>query len=92
MYAPYTIGGYAAVQFNLNPSMFFSATYGATRYLPEGGEPDEYRTGTYIAVNYFWYLTPRISCAAELNIGRRGNIDGRHAWARRAGIVAQFSF
>ena len=93
MYAPYTIGGYAAVQFNLNPSMFFSATYGATRYLPEGGgEPDEYKTGTYIAVNYFWYLTPRISCAAELNIGRRGNMDGRHAWARRAGIVAQFSF
>lgn len=93
MYAPEAIGGYAAVQYNLNPSMFFSATYGATRYLPRNnGSPNEYKTGMYIAVNYFWYITPRISCAAELNIGRRENLDGTHAWARRAGILAQFSF
>lgn len=93
MYAPGTIGGYAAVQFNLNPSMFFSATYGATRYMPkDDGFTDEYKTGMYIAVNYFWYLTPRISCAAEFNLGRRGNMDGSHAWARRAGLLAQFSF
>lgn len=93
LYAPGAIGGYAAVQYNLNPSMFFSATYGATRYLPEDdGFTDEYKTGMYIAVNYFWYLTPRISCAAELNIGRRENMDGTHAWARRAEIMAQFSF
>lgn len=93
LYAPGAIGGYAALQYNLNPSMFFSATYGATRYMPKDkGTPDEYKTGTYIAVNYFWYLTPRISCGAEINIGRRGNMDGRHAWARRAGVLAQFSF
>lgn len=73
--------------------MFFSATYGATRYLPkDNGFTDEYKTGMYIAVNYFWYLTPRISCAAEVNIGRRENMDGTHAWARRAEIMAQFSF
>ena len=93
MYAPGAIGGYAAVQYNLNPSMFFSATYGATRYLPkDNGFTDEYKTGMYFAVNYFWYLTPRISCAAEFNLGRRENMDGTHAWARRAGILAQFSF
>lgn len=93
MYAPGAIGGYAAIQYNINPSMFFSATYGATRYLPkDNGTPDEYKTGMYVAVNYFWYLTPRISCAAEFNIGRRENMDGRSAWARRAGIMAQFSF
>lgn len=93
MYCPGAIGGYAAIQYNINPSMFFSATYGATRYLPkDDGFADEYRTGMYIAVNYFWYLTPRISCAAEVNIGRRENMDGRHAWARRAAILAQFSF
>lgn len=93
MYAPGAIGGYGAVQYNLNPSMFFSATYGATRYLPHhDGNPDEYKTGMYIAVNYFWYLTSRISCAAEFNLGRRENMNGQHAWARRAGIMAQFSF
>lgn len=94
MYAPWSVGGYAAVQYNLNPQMFFSATYGAMRYYPKDRAliPDEYKTGMYIAVNYFWYLTPRISCAAELNIGRRENMDGRHAWARRAGLLASFSF
>lgn len=93
MYAPGAVGGYAALQFNLNPSMFFSATYGATRYYPKHhGEPDEYKTGMYMAVNYFWYLTPRISCAAEFNLGRRENMDGRHAWARRAALMAQFCF
>lgn len=93
MYAPAALGGYAAIQYNLNPSMFFSATYGGTRYIPKhSGFADEYKMGMYIAVNYFWYLTPRISCGAELNLGQRRNMDGRHAWARRAGLLAQFSF
>lgn len=93
MYSPYTIGGYAGIQFNLNPSMFFSATYGGTRYMPRhDANPDEYKTGKYIAVNYFWYLTPRISCGVEVNLGRRENTDGHHAWARRAGAFVQFSF
>lgn len=93
MYAPGAMGGYAAIQYNLNPSMFFSATYGGTRYMPRhDAAPDEYKSGMYIAVNYFWYLTPRISCGAEFNLGRRENMDGRKAWARRAGVFAQFSF
>ena len=93
MYAPWSVGGYAAVQYNINPQMFFSATYGAMRYCPrDNGFTDEYKTGMYIAVNYFWYLTPRISCAAEFNLGRRENMDGSHAWARRAGLLASFSF
>lgn len=93
MYAPGAVGGYAAIQYNINPSMFFSATYGATRYLPKDrGLSNEYKSGMYIAINYFWYLTPRISCAAEFNIGRRENMDGQTAWARRIGAMAQFSF
>lgn len=94
MYAPFACGGYGAIQYNINPSMFFSATYGATRYLPKHAEtmPDEYKTGMYMAVNYFWYLTPRISCGVEFNLGRRQNMDGKSAWARRAGLMAQFSF
>lgn len=93
MYSPFTVGGYAAVQYNIIPSMFFSATYGGTRYMPKGKKnPDEYKTGMYIAVNYFWYLTPRISCGAEFNLGRRENMNGKAAWARRAELMAQFSF
>lgn len=93
MYAPGAVGGYGAIQYNLNPSMFFSATYGAARYLPkDDGNPNEYKTGMYMAVNYFWYLTSRISCAAEFNLGRRENMDGKTAWARRFGLMCQFSF
>lgn len=93
MYAPGAIGGYAALRYDLNPSIFFSATYGATRYLPKGEMPgSEYKRGTYLALNCFWYLTPRISCGAELNLGQRVNMDGQSRWARRAGCFAQFSF
>lgn len=93
MYSPGAVGGYAAIQYNINPSMYFSATYGATRYLPkDNGSPDEYKTGMYIAVNYFWNLTTRISCGAEFNLGRRENMDGQSAWARRVGAMVQFSF
>lgn len=93
MYAPAAIGGYIAAQLNIRPNMFFSATFGGTRYMPKDhGFPDQYKSGLYMAVNYFWYLTPRISCAAEFNLGRRQNMDGNTRWARRAGILAQFSF
>lgn len=93
MYAPGALGGYAAIQYNINPSMFFSATWGATRYLPQEKAPDdEYKTGMYIAVNYFWNITPRISFATEIDLGRRCNMGGASAWARRAQLLAQFSF
>lgn len=93
LYAPGAVGGYAAVQYNISPSMFFSATYGATRYLPKGTpDPDGYKSGMYMALNYFYYLTPRISCAAEFNLGRRLNFDGKARWARRVGAMMQFSF
>lgn len=93
MYMPGAIGGYAAVQWNINPSMFISGTFGGTRYLPKHhGLPNEYKSGIYMAFNYFWYLTPRISCAAEFNLGRRENMDGQTRWARRVGALVAFSF
>lgn len=93
MYAPGAIGGFAAVQVNLNPMMFFSATYGATRYMPKSGvASDEYKSGTFMAFNYYWYLTQRISCAAEFDLGNRLNMDGSRAWAHRVNLMAQFSF
>lgn len=93
MYEPGAVGGYAAIQYNLNPFMFFSATYGAARYIPkDDGNPDEYKTGMYMAINYFWNITTRVSCAAEFNLGRRENMDGQTAWARRIGVMCQFSF
>lgn len=93
MYAPGAIGGFAAIQYNITPSMFVSATYGGARYMPKGKMPaDEYKSGMYMAANFFYYFTPRISAAAEFNLGNRENFDGRRRWARRAGLMVQFSF
>lgn len=93
LYAPFCLGGYFAAQYNFTSNIFASATFGGTRYHPfKGAEPNEYKQGLYIAANVFWYLTPRISCAAEFNLGQRLNHDGEYKWARRIGAYVQFSF
>lgn len=93
LYAPFCLGGYFAAQYNFTHNVFMSATFGGTHYNPfKGAKPTEYKEGIYIAANVFWYLTPRISCAAEFNLGRRLNADGESKWARRVGAMAQFSF
>ena len=93
MYSPFCMGGYFAVQYNFRPDIFASATFGGARYNPyKGAEPDDYKEGLYIAANVFWYLTPRISAAAEFNLGRRMNQNGESRWARRIGAMMQFSF
>lgn len=93
LYAPFCYGGYAGLQYNFTPMVFASATFGATRYAPKypvGG--DQYKQGLYMAANVFWYLTPRISCAVEFDLGRRLNFDGQTGWARRLGAFVSFSF
>ncbi len=93
LYSPLCYGGYIAGQYNFTPSIFASATFGGTRYAPRYAvQPDDYKQGLYIAANVFWYLTPRISCAAEFNLGRRLNFSGQSAWARRVGAFVSFSF
>ncbi|MDE6491146.1 MAG: hypothetical protein K2L49_08330 [Muribaculaceae bacterium] len=93
MKAPGAYGGYAAIQYNFTSSLFVSATFGGARYLSgRSADPDEYKYGLYGAANLFWDLTPRIQLGAELNVGKRENVDGASRWARRIGAVAQFSF
>lgn len=93
LYSPYVVGGYAGIQYNITPSVFISGTFGGTRYCPKYPmERDEYKEGLYIAANVYWYLTPRISCGAEIDLGRRKNADGATHWARRVNAMAQFSF
>lgn len=93
LYSPYVVGGYAGIQYNITPSIFISGTFGGTRYCPKYPmERNEYKEGLYIAANVYWYLTPRISCGAEIDLGRRKNADGATHWARRVNAMAQFSF
>ena len=93
MYSPYVIGGYFGVQYNITSSVFLSGTFGGTRYCPKYAmEKHEYKEGLYMASNVYWYLTPRISCGAEIDLGRRKDADGSTRWAHRLNAMAQFSF
>lgn len=93
LYAPFCYGGFAGIQYNFTPMIFASATFGGTRYAPKYDvSPDQYKQGLYMAANVYWYLTPRISCALEFNLGRRLNFSGESAWARRLGAFVSFSF
>lgn len=93
MYAPAAIGFCIGVQYNFTPSMFVSASYSQSRYLPrDGAASGEYRYGQVIAANYFWDLTARIRVGAEFVTGMRADIGGAGKWANRAGAMVQFSF
>lgn len=93
LYAPVCYGGYISAQYNFTPMIFASATFGGTRYVPRHDiAKDQYKQGLYMAANVFWYLTPRISCALEFNLGRRLDFSGDTAWARRLGAFVSFSF
>ena len=93
MYAPGTLGGYVAVQYNIRPNLFVSSTFSASRVYAHSGAPaDSYQRGMYVAANVFWNLTARIQVGAEYNLGFRKNVDGAQRSAQRIGALAQFSF
>ncbi|MDE6331555.1 MAG: hypothetical protein K2L80_03035 [Muribaculaceae bacterium] len=90
--APASLGWCAGLQYNFTPSFFISASASQTRYFAKNEAPDEYKSGTFICVNTFYNLTPRIQLGAELDLGQRRNFGGEHRWTRRVGAVCQFSF
>lgn len=93
MYAPSSFAWYGAVQYNFLPNLYATATFGQERLLPQHKvSGDTYKYGLYSAFNVFWDITPRFEVAAEVNFGKRANFNGESNWARRACIMAQFSF
>lgn len=93
LYAPASVGWCVGLQYNIRPNLFVSVQASQTRYLPaKEVSPDEYKYGLFGAVNVFWNLTPRMQLGAEFDLGQRRNFSGESAWARRVGLMAQFSF
>lgn len=93
LYAPASLGFCLGVQYNILPNLFLSTSFSQTRFLPRYWvDPSGYRRGLCGDINIFWHLTPRMQVGAEFDYGKRKNFDGRSRWARRAGLVAQFSF
>lgn len=93
MYAPFSLGWCAGVQYNFRPNIFASVSYSDSRYLPRSPrEESEYRYGTILTANVFWNLTPRIQAGLEFDTGVRKNWGGASRRADRLGLMAQFSF
>ncbi len=93
MYAPASYGWNVGVQYNFTHAIFATVTASHSRFLPKGAvAPSEYRSGQFYAVNAFWNLTPRMQVGAEFDLGRRKDFSGESRWARRIGLMAQFSF
>lgn len=93
MYAPEAFGWNIGVQYNFRPNLFASVQMSQMRLLPsEAISPAEYKYGLYWTANLFWNLTPRMQVGAEFDFGKRQNFSGEHRYARRAGLMCQFSF
>lgn len=93
MYAPRSLGYCLGVQYNFTPSLFASASFSQTHYLPRYAvAPSEYRYGWFADINLFWNIIPRLQVGAEFDLGRRMNADGTNRYAHRVGAMCQFSF
>ncbi len=93
LYAPAAYGWNIGVQYNFTHAIFATVTASQTLYCPkDAADPQDYRSGQFYAVNAFWNLTPRMQLGAEFDLGCRKNFSGESRWARRVGVMAQFSF
>lgn len=95
MYAPLSIGWYAAMQYHFTPDVFSTLIFSEERFLPKyrnTADDTDYKYGLYATANLFWNITPRWLAGLEYNGGKRQDIDGAHGWANRVSLMAQFSF
>ena len=93
LYAPASFGWCVGLQYNFTRNLFISTSFSQTRFLPtHKTSPNEYRYGLCGNANIFWNLSPRILFGAEFNYGFRKNFSGESKWAKRVGMIAQFSF
>lgn len=93
LYAPRAFGYSLGVQYNFSERLFTSANFSQTRYLPDHAvPPSEYRLGWCADINIFWNVWSRLQIGAEIELGMRMNMDHTHRYARRAGLMCQFSF
>ena len=91
------MGWYAGLQCNLNPNVFMTATYSATRLYSDNGWPvqnsDFYRYGQYFVTNIFWNATNNLQLGAEYLRGwRTGFMDKSTRHANRINVMVQYSF
>ncbi|MCM1491399.1 MAG: hypothetical protein NC095_11345 [Muribaculum sp.] len=93
LYAPASFGWCAGIQYNFSPTVFATVSASQTRYYPRHGvASSEYKYGIFACANVFWYITPRVYAAAEIDWGQRKDFSGLHRHANRANLTAGFTF
>lgn len=93
LYAPKAFGWCVGLQYNFSPTVFATLAASQTRYLPRHGVAgSEYKYGIFACANVFWYITPRVYAAAEIDWGQRKDFSGLHRHANRANLTAGFNF
>ena len=93
LYAPFSYGWCAGLQYNILPNLFTTLAASQTRYMPKAGvNPNEYKYGIFSCANVFWSILPRLTLAAEYDWGMRKNFSGDHKAASRLNLSAMFTF
>lgn len=95
MYAPESLGWYAALQYNFTPSIYSTVVFSQDRLYTKGNTAyvgDNYRRGMYAVANVFWDVTSRLQLGAEFDWGRRVDMNGNAANAHRFSLMGAFSF
>lgn len=95
MYAPETLGWFAALQYNFSPSVFSTVVFSQDRIYTKDHTAytgDGYRYGLYAVANVFWNVTPRVQIGGEFDWGRRVDINGEGSNAHRFALMGAFSF
>ncbi len=95
MYAPASMGWYAALQYHFAPNVFSTIMFSEERFLPKHDPIEDnytYKYGLYGAANVFWEIHPRCQIGLEYNIGKRMDINHRNKCADRVSLMGQFSF
>lgn len=85
-------GGVASLQYEFSSAVHASLIYSHLRMYPNDAQPDNYRYGQYAAANFFWHISPIVSCGLEYLYGRRVNIDGQQAHDNRLQAMLQVHF
>lgn len=93
LYAPRSFGWSLGLQYNFTPDLFVTLIGSQTRLLAQKQiSPDEYKYGLLGTFNIFWNPSPRIQLGAQLDLAKRQNFSHKHRYARRFGLMGQFSF
>lgn len=93
MYAPRALGVNTGCRYNFNHNFYSCLALGMARYYTKHDPaPDEYKSGLYGAVNFFWEPTTRLQFGIEYLAGRRNNVNGQHGSANRVDALFQFAF